>query len=113
MLINAVPLVLNLLLYRMGGNFDHLFFLPCFCFLLWLNYRSSGVGGFLGVQFVYGLYTLAAGYLATMLYTRNISDDGMSYAIGQLFTVLELFFIFVVTVITLIIKYRKEKSPSE
>lgn len=104
LLCNAIPLVLTLLCYRIGGMFDLMTFFPFLVLLLWLNYCNTGAGGFLLLQFGNALFTLTAGYLSTMLYTRNVSDDGMSYAIGYLMTISELLAILVVTVIGFMVK---------
>ena len=115
--VNALPMGVNLLLWRRGGYFALLFFLPCFCFLVWLNYRHNGAVGYIMMQCAYGVYTLAGGYLSTMLYTRNISNDGMSYSIGQLLTVGQIFVIALSAVIGVIPKligqYRSQKNVNE
>lgn len=104
LLTNAVPLMLTLLFYRVGGMFDLMTFLPCLFLLSWINYRYTGTIGFLLIQSGYALFTLTAGYLSTILYTRNISNDGMSYAVGYLITIFEFLAILAVTVIGLVSK---------
>ena len=113
LLINAIPMVLNVLLFRIGGWFQLVGMLPCLACLTRLNFKYAGIGGFTLLQGYYALCRLIGGYVTTMLYTRNVSDDQMSYVIGQLFTVCELIMIFMVTCVAIIIKIvaaRKKKG---
>ena len=115
-LFNALPMLLEICLFRMGGNFDLLIFPVLLSGLTVLNILLAKSYWFLLVQSAFALYTVIGGYLSTMLYTRLISNDGMSYGIGKLFVFLEVLAIAAVTVITLtarlIIKLHRRKKTA-
>ena len=115
-LFNALPMLLDICLFRMGGYFDLLIFPVLLSGLTVLNILLAKSYWFLLVQSAFALYTVIGGYLSTMLYTRLISNDGMSYGIGKLFVFLEVLAIAAVTVITLtarlIIKLHRRKKTT-
>ena len=109
-------MLLDICLFRMGGYFDLLIFPVLLSGLTVLNILLAKSYWFLLVQSAFALYTVIGGYLSTMLYTRLISNDGMSYGIGKLFVFLEVLAIAAVTVITLtarlIIKLHRRKKTT-
>ena len=115
LLINAFPMVVGILQFRHGASWDLAVFPVLMLGVSYLNFRSSGIGGFCFLQIALALYTVLMGCVTTYLYTSRISNDGLSYAIGELVVYLdcaEVLIVMVIGVILKIIHYRKNKQTA-
>ena len=111
LLINALPFVVDLILYHGGAPSDLFLFLPVFAGLTVLNYRSCPKAlPYLLYQTFMLICIICDSDASTYLYYHNISDDGMTLAIGTLMTLAGAGINIVVTVITTIVKVVSSKK---
>ena len=104
LLINALPMVLGILLFRIGASWDLTFFPLMMLGISYVNYRSCNIGGFCFLQVVFALYTMLMGCVSTYLYTSRVSNDGLSYSIGEGLTYLGCAAVLIVMVIGVVLK---------
>ena len=109
-LLNTLPFVLNVLLYRHSTMTAFLFPL-IFIILSTLNYDASKKTVYYILLQAYILIcTVCSGYASARLYFLNISSDPVSIAICHLQVYTGAAIIVITTVITAIIKATKNKK---
>ena len=111
--INICPFAVAISLYSLGGMFDLVFFPLTFGLLTVLNYFvCKKTLLYVAMQSIILVSCVLSGFFSTYLYYHNISNDWATPAVGMLLVFLEVIIIFVVTLITSIIKAVINKEHS-
>ena len=114
LLCNSLPMILNILLYSLGAPSELLLFPLFFGVLIYLNYRLCEKPlTFALIQVFMAGCIFISGYISTSLYYQNISDDGLTLAVGMLMTFVELAIAGITTMVILIIKIIQRKKKEQ
>ena len=112
-IINIIPFILDVLLYRLGAPLDVVFFFPVLCALTALNYYFfDKTLHFILIQFYFLVCMVCSGFASTYLYYTNISSDDMSVGIGIGGVIVASVLIIVTTAVTGIVKGISNKRSS-
>ena len=110
-LANALPFIVDIMLFAAGGMFDLLWFPPVFVGLIILNFLNcKNVIPYILYQAFMLVCIICAGCASTCLYYCYISNDSMTLLVGTFMVLLGAGINIVTTVITAIIKGAMQKK---
>ncbi|MBP3414226.1 MAG: hypothetical protein J6L81_03385 [Clostridia bacterium] len=104
-LINSCPFVFDIVFYKNGMTDNLYLFIPIFASLTVLNYWiCKKTVHYLFIQLYVLICAFVSGYISTLLYYRNISDDWATPVVGMMITLICGSIVVITIIVTVVIK---------
>ena len=112
--LDLLPFVVRLVFWEHGRVLDLFVLCPCVIALMILNFFFiDSIAVFTAFQCLMAFCGKISGDIQTDLYCTYVSDDGMSRAIGDGFTQIELWVILLATFTMVVIKIVRKRKRQE